>query len=81
MGHLSTKESLMLKRRIEQLRKAFYNEDGASFTLELEAIRNRAQLSDREIYNSLKSHLERKHWSKLRGWIFDADMSAKGEEK
>ncbi|MAD65717.1 MAG: hypothetical protein CME37_19670 [Haliea sp.] len=69
----------MLRRRVEQLLKAFYNGDSDSFELELEVIRNRAQLSDREIYNSLKSHLERDHWPKLRGWIFDSDMSAKGE--
>lgn len=61
----------MLQRRVERLSKAFYNQDKASFFIELDVIKSRAQLSDREIYNALKAHLGREHWPRLRNWIFD----------
>lgn len=71
----------MLQRRMQQMRKAFCNQNKSVFLTELEAVKHRAQLSDREIYNSLKTHIDRESWGLLRNWIFNADMSAKGGEQ
>lgn len=66
----------MLKNSAERLYRAFQSGNKELFLSELESVKARSQLNDREIYNTIKVKVLKEDWGLLKSWI-KSDMSDK----